>query len=191
MNEYVVKRKACVKNRKCGSFSSNSPNGTRIRTTECPGWCVVCSRHIVGYLGGDSSRGDVGGAMLVVMVVVVVVVPPPPPVLLLLLVIILALGATLHSVCVGVGVGVHVGQQRGWRGQLLQGGVRRLDPDRGLTQQVDGVWQSRQNELETLLQETPASNLGAFLTRLAAKKQRFLLLYCFRKYGTDETIKYL
>lgn len=101
------------------------------------------------------------------MVVVVVVVVPPPPPVLLLLVLFLALGATLHSVHVGVGVGVHVGQQRGRRGQLFQGGVRRLDPDSGLTQQVDGVRQSRQNELETLLQETPASTLGAFLTHLA------------------------
>lgn len=116
----------------------------------------------MGYLGGDSSRGDVGGAMMVV--VMVVVVPPPRPVLLLL-VLFLALGATLHSV--HVGVGVHVGQQRGWRGQLFQGGVRRLNPDSGLTQQVDGVRQSRQNELETLLQETPASTSGAFLTHLA------------------------
>lgn len=92
-----------------------------------------------GYLSSDGGRGDVGGAVLVV--VVVVVVPPPPPVLLLL-VLFLALGATLHGVHVGVGVGVHVGQQRGRRGELLQGGVRGLDLDGGLAQQVDGVRQS-------------------------------------------------
>ena len=106
------------------------------------------------YLGSDGGCGDVGGAVLEVVVVVVVVhVPPSPHVLLLVLLLVLALGAALHGV--HVGVEVHVGQQRGGGGQLLQGGVRVLHLDDGLTQQVDGMRQSRQDELETLLQHKP------------------------------------
>lgn len=95
--------------------------------------------------------------MLVVVVVVVVVhVWTPPPLVLLLVVVllivlVLALGATLHGVHVDVCVDVRVGQQRGRGGQLLQGGVSGLYPDGGLAQQVDGVGQSGQDELKTLL----------------------------------------
>lgn len=88
--------------------------------------------------------------VVVVMMVVVVRVPSSPPVLLFV-VILLTLGPTLHCVCVGVCVGVRVGLQRGGGGQLLQGGVRGFHPDRRLAQQVDGVRQSGQNELKTLL----------------------------------------
>lgn len=82
--------------------------------------------------------------VLLVVVVVVVVVARSPPVLLLL-VLFLTLRAALHGVRVGVG------QQRG--GHLLQGGVRGFDLDAGFAQQVDGVRQSGEDELETLLQE--------------------------------------
>ena len=94
--------------------------------------------------------------MLVMVVVVVVVrMSNSPPVLLLLLVLLfLALGAALHGVHVGVCVDVRVGQQRGRGGQLLQGGMCGFNPDRGFTQQVNGVGQSGQDELKTLLEET-------------------------------------
>lgn len=118
-------------------------------------WVCVCVMSCpTGYLGCDGGRRDVGGAVLVVVVVVVVhVSAPSPPVLLLLLILLLTLGATLHGVRVAERVGVRVGQQggRGW--QLLQGGVRGFDSDHGLPQQVDGVGQSGQDELETLLEK--------------------------------------
>lgn len=88
--------------------------------------------------------------VVVVMMVVVVRVPTSPPVLLFVI-LLLTLGPALHGVRVGVCVGVRVGLQRGGGGQLLQGGVRGFHPDRGLAQQVDGVRQSGQNELKTLL----------------------------------------
>lgn len=102
-----------------------------------------------GYLGSDGGRGDVGGAVLVM--VVVVRVPTSPPVVLVVVLHLLALGAALHGVRVGVRVGVSVGHGGG---QLLQGGVRGLNADRGLAQQVDGVGQRGQDELKTLLQRT-------------------------------------
>lgn len=102
------------------------------------------------YLGSDRRSGDVRGAVLV-MVVVVRVSASPPVVLLVLL--FLALGATFHGVCVGVRVAVCVAQQRGGGGKLLQGGVRGFHPNCCLAQQVDGVRQSGQNELETLLRD--------------------------------------
>lgn len=86
------------------------------------------------------------------MVVVVVRMPTSPPVILVVL-LLLALGAAFHGVCVAVCVAVRVGQQRGRGGQLLQGRVRGFYPHRGFTQQVDGVGQSRQNELKTLLEK--------------------------------------
>lgn len=88
--------------------------------------------------------------VVVVMMVVVVRVPTSPPVLLFVI-LLLTLGPALHGVCVGVCVGVRVGLQRGGGGQLLQGGVRGFHPDHGLAQQVNGVRQSGQNELKTLL----------------------------------------
>lgn len=91
--------------------------------------------------------------VVVVMMVVVVRVPTSPPVLLFVI-LLLTLGPALHGVCVGVCVGVRVGLQRGGGGQLLQGGVRGFHPDRGLAQQVDGVRQSGQNELKTLLKKS-------------------------------------
>lgn len=83
--------------------------------------------------------------------VVVVRVPTSPPVVLVVLVHLLALGAALHGVRVGVRIGMSVGHGGG---QLLQGGVRGLNADRGLAQQVDGVGQRGQDELKTLLQRT-------------------------------------
>lgn len=85
------------------------------------------------------------------VMVVVVGVPTSPPVVLVLVVHLLALGAALHGVHVGVRVGVHVGHGGG---QLLQGGVRGLHAHHGLAQQVDGVRQRGQDELETLLRRT-------------------------------------
>lgn len=102
------------------------------------------------YLGSYRRCGDVRGAVLV-MVVVVRVSASPPVVLLVLL--FLALGATFHGVCVGVRVAVRVAQRRGGGGQLLQGGVRGFHPNCCLAQQVDGMRQSGQNELETLLRD--------------------------------------
>lgn len=98
------------------------------------------------YLGSNGGCSDVGGAVLVV--VVVVGVSTSPPVILIVIVHLLALSAALHGVHVVVRVAVRVGH-----GQLLQGGVRGLHADHGLTQQVDGVRQRRQDELETLLRE--------------------------------------
>lgn len=107
------------------------------------------------YLGSDRRCGDVRGAVLV-MVVVVRVSASPPVVLLVLL--FLALGATFHGVCVGVRVAVRVAQRWGGGGQLLQGGVRGFHPNCCLAQQVDGVRQSGQNELETLLRDNNAGD---------------------------------
>jgi len=111
-----------------------------------------------------------GGAMLVVVVVMVVVhMWTPPPVLLLLLllllvvlVVLLALGAALHGMHVDVRVDMRVGQQGGRGGQLRQGGVSGVHPDDGLAQQVNGMGQSGQDELKTLLREnkTTSSSWG-------------------------------
>ncbi len=89
---------------------------------------------------------------MLVMVVVVRMLTSPPVFLLVLL--FLTLGAALHGVHVGMCVGVRVGQQRGRGGQLLQGGVCGFNPDCGFAQQVDGVGQSGQDELKTLLEKT-------------------------------------
>lgn len=107
------------------------------------------------YLGGDRRCGDVRGAVLVMVVVVRVSVSPP---VVLLVLFFLALGAAFHGVCVGVRVAVCVAQRRGGGGQLLQGGVRGFHPDCCLAQQVDGVRQSGQNELETLLRDNNAGD---------------------------------
>lgn len=88
---------------------------------------------------------------MLVMVVVVRMSTSPPVLLLVLL--FLALGTTLHGVRVGVCVGVRVGQQRGRGGQLFQCSVCGFNPNCGFTQQVNGVGQSGQNELKTLLQK--------------------------------------
>lgn len=108
------------------------------------------SEHVLAsaHLGSDSSCGDVGGAVLV-MVVVVVHMSTSPPVILFV-VLFLALGAALH----GMRVRVRVDQQRGGGGQLLEGSVRGFYPDCGFAQQVNGVGQSGQDELKTLLEET-------------------------------------
>lgn len=110
----------------------------------------------MAYLGSDGSRGDVRGAVLVLVLVVVVVVvvrmSASPPVVLVV-VLFLALGAALHGVRAGVRVGVRVAQRRRGGGQLLQGGVRGLHPNRGLAQQVDGVRQSGKDELKALLRD--------------------------------------
>lgn len=109
----------------------------------------VHSGGVGGYLGSNGGCGDVGGAVLVM--VVVVRVPTSPPVVLVVVLHLLALGAALHGVRVGVRVGVSVGHGGG---QLLQGGVRGLNTNCGLAQQVDGVGQRGQDELKTLLQRT-------------------------------------
>lgn len=88
------------------------------------------------------------------MVVVVRVSDSPPVILIVLL--FLALRAALHGVCVGVRVAMRVAQRRGGGGQLLQGGVRGFHPNCCLTQQINRVRQSGQNELETLLQDNNA-----------------------------------
>lgn len=86
---------------------------------------------------------------MLVMVVVVRMAASPP--VLLFLLFFLTLGAALHGVRVGVSVAVCVAHERGRGGQLLQSGMCGLHPDCGLTQQVDGVRQGRQDELKTLL----------------------------------------
>lgn len=106
-----------------------------------------------GHLGSDRICGDVRGAVLVMVVVVRVSASPP---VLLLVLLFLALGAALHGVRVRVRVAVCVAQRRGGGGQLLQGGVRGFHPNCCLAQQVDGVRQSGQDELETLLQDNNA-----------------------------------
>lgn len=88
------------------------------------------------------------------LVMVVVVHMSTSPSLLFLVLLFLTLGAPLHGVHVSVCVGVRVGHQRGRGGQLLQGGMCGFDPDCGITQQVDGVGQSGQDELKTLLEKT-------------------------------------
>lgn len=107
---------------------------------------------LVCYLCSNSSCGDVGGAMLVMVMMVVVCMSTSPPVFLLI-VLLLALSAALHSVWVGMRVGVCVGQQRRRRRQLLECGVYGFNPDHGLAQQVDGMGQSRKDELKTLLEK--------------------------------------
>ncbi len=101
---------------------------------------------------------------MLVMVVVVRMSTSPPVLLLVLLV--LALRATLHGVRVGVCVGVRVGQQRGRGGQLFQGGVCGFNANCGFTQQVDGVGQSRQDELKTLLEKTKQTKFKQHPTTL-------------------------
>ena len=101
-------------------------------------------------LGSNSSCGDVGGAMLGMVVVVHMVTSPN---VLLFIFLFLTLGATLHGVHVVVSVGVRVGQQRGRGRQLLQSGMCVFNSDRCLPQQVNGMGQSGQDELKTLLEQ--------------------------------------
>lgn len=129
------------------------------------------SGGVVGYLGSNGGRGDVGRAVLV-MVVVVGVSTSPPVVVVVVIVRLLALGAALHGVHVGVRVGVGVGH-----GQLLQGGVCGLHADHGLAQQVDGMRQRWQDELETLLREATE--------RLRVKSVKRILFGFFKKNKSD------
>lgn len=93
------------------------------------------------------------GVVMMVMVVIVGVVIPPP-VLLLIIILLLTLGSALHRMGVSVRVSVCVGQQGRRGGQLFQGGMRGLDSDCSLSQQVNCMWQGRQDELKALLQRT-------------------------------------
>lgn len=89
---------------------------------------------------------------MLVMVVVVCVSTSPPVLLLILL--FLTLGAALHGVRVIVCVDMCVSKQRGRGGQLFQRSMCGFNPDCGFTQQIDGMGQSGQNELKTLLEKT-------------------------------------
>lgn len=104
----------------------------------------VTSCSMRSYLGGDGCCGDVGGGA---------VLRGRHTAVFLFLILVLALHALVLRLTPWRTVGRRR-QRRRRRRQVLQLVRRLLNLHHGVTQEVDGVWQRRQDELEAFLSRT-------------------------------------